>query len=200
MRILATAFDPCADEPAPNPSQVVLDRLTPPHGAHLEKRTLPTVYGAAGDLLLAAIANTRPHLVLMTGVAYSITTPTVRIETTARNADTSPRPDNAGQTGRPIIIPDAPPTLHTTIPLDHVRAALGHAGIRYTISGDAGGYLCNHAYYLALHTISQESPPAACVFAHVGPGAEAIAEAVRACQTIMRVLAEHTPAATGGAR
>lgn len=66
MRILATAFDPCADEPAPNPSQVVLDRLTPPHGAHLEKRTLPTVYGAAGDLLRAAIANTRPHLVLLT--------------------------------------------------------------------------------------------------------------------------------------
>jgi len=185
MRVLATAFDPCTDEPAPNPSQVVIERLTPPPGVHIEKITLPTIYGEADEILRDAINRTQPNLILMTGV--SLKADPVKIETTAHNADTSRKPDNAGKLGQPIIIPGTPPTLGTTIPLDLVLPALDEAGVRYGLSGDAGGYLCNHTYYVALHTLTDR--PAACLFIHVGPHEAAINECVRACQTIISALA-----------
>lgn len=190
MRILATAFDPCINEPAPNPSEVLIARLACPPGARLRTLTLPTVYGEADRILSDAIEATDPDLVLLTGVSRKADP--VKLETVARNADTSPRRDNAGRTGRPVIVPGAPETLTTTLPMHLTLPALHAAGVRYELSDDAGGYLCNRAYYTALHLLRERTP---CVFVHVGFGAEAIAEGVRAAETIIDALAAHIPAA-----
>lgn len=184
MRILATAFDPCTDDPAPNPSEVLVARLTPPPGARLYTLTLPTVYGQADHILRRAIVTTVPDLVLLTGVSGRADP--VKLETVARNSDTSPRPDNAGRTGDPVIVLDGPATLPATLPLDTVLPALDTAGVRYTLSDDAGGYLCNHAYYVALHALRHLR--VACMFVHIGFGDEAIDEGVRAAETMIRAL------------
>jgi pyroglutamyl-peptidase len=39
------------------------------------------------------------------------------------------------------------------LPLEHFQKVLQDRKIPYTISSDAGGYVCNHVFYLALHQI-----------------------------------------------
>jgi pyroglutamyl-peptidase len=72
----------------------------------------------------------------------------LRIETTARNRDTSTAPDNTGVVRSDHAIREAgPATYATRLPVEALRAALLADGYPVRTSADAGGYLCNRLFY-----------------------------------------------------
>ncbi len=130
-----------------------------------EARVLPVDHAAAAEALRAAIAETRPAALLLTGLADA---PAPRLELVAR------RPAHLGGGGetRPGLWPWAAAR-------DAMRAAGAPAGL----SRDAGRYVCETAYWTALEA---EAAPPLVAFLHVPPLSERwpaarVAVAVAAC-------------------
>jgi pyroglutamyl-peptidase len=122
---------------------------------------LDVVYDVAAEQLQRAVAAVRPDLVLCLGVAPD---DRIRVETTARNRDRCPHPDNAGvvRADDPIR-PDGPDAMPTRLPVERILAALQAHGFEAVPSQDAGGYLCNHVFYRLLDGIG----PSVAGFVHV---------------------------------
>lgn len=100
-------------------------------------------------------ATARPDGLLMLGVDASATE--LRLETVARNW-TGHTPDAEGIVAPGTIDPSAPPMLAATLwPAE--------ALVRYTVSVDAGSYLCNYSFFRALRTW----PDARIGFVHIPP-------------------------------
>jgi pyroglutamyl-peptidase len=144
--ILVTGFGPFGSYET-NPAWESIRML---HGAVIGRsririERIDVVYDLAGPQLADAIQRTGADLVLSLGVAPGTE---IRVETTARNRDTAPVPDNAGvlRQDEPIR-PDGPDTVPTRLPVDALVAALRQAGYPVRTSDDAGGYLCNHLFY-----------------------------------------------------
>ena len=53
------------------------------------------------------------------------------------------------------------------MPVDGLVAALHAQGIPASASRDAGGYLCNHIFYVLMRVLEQERPQARGGFVHV---------------------------------
>jgi pyroglutamyl-peptidase len=178
MRLLLTGFESFGDIPR-NPVQLIVEALA--HDADLRSfrnlgglstAILPVEFAAAGERIRALIEATRPDVILMLGVAAK--REAISLERIALNLDDSlARPDNAGAMldGAPIA-PDGPLALAATLPLVELCAALAAAGIPAAISNHAGAYVCNHVFYVALHTVARLGLPAACGFIHVPLPAE----------------------------
>jgi hypothetical protein len=62
-----------------------------------------------------------------------------------RTTTQRPRPGSA-------IDPAGPLALRSTLPVDAIVAALEAEGIPAEVSRDAGGYLCNHVFYVLLQS------------------------------------------------
>lgn len=149
MKLLLTGFEPFGAL-ALNPSELVVRALAGRPGI-AASAVLPTVYGQAGDRLLALIERERPDLVLMTGVAAKRAE--ISLERVALNLEDADKPDNAGvRRGGSPIEPGAPLARATTLDLAPPLAALKARGIPAAISNHAGAFVCNHVYYRALGT------------------------------------------------
>lgn len=155
---LLTAFGPFPGAPE-NPTPSVIADAAGSNGART--LVLRTEYAAVpGALAQAALHD--PETVVMTGLAAGAER--VRIELIARNAAASDHPDSAGaRRAAETILTGAPDTLETTADLPALFAALSEAGIDHEISRDAGGYVCNFAYFHALRCF----PAAQVVFVHL---------------------------------
>lgn len=172
MRLLLTGFGPFGDT-LRNPAQLIVEVLAaeyaaaPTDGLHCTSAILPVEFAAAGDRIAALIADLRPDVILMLGVAAK--RDALSLERIALNLDDSPtRPDNAGVTPDAApIVPAGPLALAATLPLIELRTALAAAGIPAVISNHAGAYVCNHVFYVALHTVARLGLPARCGFIHV---------------------------------
>jgi pyroglutamyl-peptidase len=155
--LLLTGFEPFGGETV-NPSWQVARALDGERveGATVHALQLPCVFGAARDVLDAALARTRPVLVLALGQAGGRDGFTV--ERVAVNVDDGRIPDNAGQ--RPIdtpVVPGGPAAYFATLPIKAMVAALQQAGWPAAVSQTAGTFVCNHLFYGLMHSLRRRS-------------------------------------------
>lgn len=145
--LLITAFSAFPGVPD-NPTETLLHSLEDAGDALLARArrvVLPTVYGDAPARMIAAL-DPMPRAILMTGYSYKAQGVVLERRATAeRRAD---RPDASGTC-------PAPPagngdTHDTRVPVEEIAAQLREAGLPADLSGDAGGYVCNHVYHAAL--------------------------------------------------
>jgi pyroglutamyl-peptidase len=164
VRVLLTAFGPFPGVPE-NPTMLaaealVKERWSPPD-ASLRVEILPVEWSLTAERLPALLASGF-HAALLTGVAAR--SPFFRVEHTARNRIQAAVADSSGETRSGAVFAGAP-DLRTSAPAALIASKLRKAGLAARQSGDAGGYLCNFAYYHALRAAQQ----AECLFLHMPP-------------------------------
>jgi pyroglutamyl-peptidase len=171
LRILITGFGPFPGAPF-NPTQALVARLTRLRrpaftDVELSSHIFPVTYQAVDSELPRALAEYKPHALLMFGLAGR--TKFVRIETRARNAVTMLWPDAAQTRARKGSIADGADAQrfgpHTAKLL---RAAKG-AGLEARASRDAGSYLCNYLSWRAIEAVNNDNGPHLTAFVHIPP-------------------------------
>ena len=171
LRILVTGFGPFPGAPH-NPTQALVARLVKlrrPAFADVElsSHIFPVTYRAVDRELPRALAENKPHALLMFGLASC--TGYVRIETRARNAVTMLWPDASQARSRKGSIEGGADArmfgLHTQKLL---RAADG-TGIDARASRDAGSYLCNYLSWRAIEAVEAGNGPRLAAFVHIPP-------------------------------
>jgi pyroglutamyl-peptidase len=147
-----------------NPTRWLVSVLRAASGWHVVRTVLPTSFArVAGPV--AEVFGDRPDAVVMFG--YTGQTDRLRVEQVARNRDGSRCPDNDGRLGGPVILPGRPPVYSSTVELAPTLAALQAQRSPFTYSIDAGDYVCNHSYFLALDRAWSVRPVVPCLFVHI---------------------------------
>jgi len=157
LKALVTGFEPFGGRDV-NPSQLLVERLD-----GVVRAILPVSYARAADELRRAIDEHDPDVVICFGLADDRTA--ITIERFAHNLDEATTTDNdaAPGSGEPID-PAGPVAYRSRLPVDAIVEALRAEGIDASPSRDAGGYLCNHVFYVLMHTLR---PDAVGGFVHV---------------------------------
>ena len=147
--ILLTGFEPFGGRPV----NTSWEAIAPLEGrrvgdAILRCVRLPVAWGRIEAPLKEALDRFQPDAVLCLGEGrpgeYSL-------ETLARNR-ALPYPDNRqALPGRSRVIPGAPDSYPTALPVDVLLEGLRKAGFPAGPSSDAGGYLCEECFYLLMH-------------------------------------------------
>jgi pyroglutamyl-peptidase len=114
---------------------------------------LPVAYARAAEELRRALDTTRPDLVVCFGQADGRTG--ISIELFAHNLDGAEYADNDGATSVAVIDPEGPVAYRTGLPADEIVAALRAEGIPAAASRDAGGFLCNHVFYVLMRELER---------------------------------------------
>jgi pyroglutamyl-peptidase len=144
--LLVTAFEPFAGARR-NPSALVLESLA--GAGPLATALLPVSATETPRALRRALQAHEPAGVLLLGEARGRAT--VCLERRARNRADYPIPDNGGaRLSNVTIDPSGAAELVTSLPVEAWAAEVSSAGVPCVVSEDAGSFLCNHAYYLAL--------------------------------------------------
>jgi pyroglutamyl-peptidase len=166
MKALVTAFDPFGGSGV-NSSLEAVRRLPPCIGA-LEITTvaLPTSYARSHAALEAAIARTKPDIVLCVGQAGERAALCVeRIAINVQDADIA---DNDG--ARPLdapVIAGGPAAYLTTLPARAAVAALRAQSLPAQLSTSAGTFVCNHVFYRLMHLAAARRNAFIAGFLHV---------------------------------
>lgn len=155
--ILLSGFEPFAGA-ARNPSwdavQAVAAGWT---GAErIDTLLLPVAFARAEHVLRERLAETRPDVVIATGLAEGRTALTP--ERIAVNLDDARIPDADG--AQPVdepALPGGPAAFFTTLPVKRMVAAARDAGCPAELSGSAGAYVCNHVFTI-LQSATADSP------------------------------------------
>ena len=158
--VLATGFEPFGGS-GTNPSQRLVESLE-----GVEKAVLPVSYARAAGELRRAVREVQPDVVVCFGQADGRSG--ISLERFAHNLDEASTADNdeAPGSGAPID-PGGPLAYASTLPVDALVAALRADGIPAHASRDAGGFLCNHVFYVLMRQLEQERPRAIGGFVHV---------------------------------
>ncbi len=169
MQITVTGFDAFGGLPGNSSEVGVLQLARGGSGwapGVLDTRVLPTVYSLADQSVRMLLHSDAPDLLLMTGMASS--SRAVLIETRARNQDACPEPDNAGEVRLgDQVRRDGPEFYSASIDVRALYGGLRARAIPALISDDAGGFVCNHAFYVACHEIERARLPTQCGFLHL---------------------------------
>jgi pyroglutamyl-peptidase len=165
-RVLATGFEPF-DEGTVNSSQQLVGGLAgaPPRGVELATAVLPVAYARAADALRAAVRASEPDVVVCFGQADGRTG--ISVERFAHNLDSAEPLDNDGVSSGAEIDAGGPAAYRSTLPVEQIVSALRADGIPAAESRDAGGFLCNHVFYVLMRVLEQERPQAIGGFVHV---------------------------------
>jgi pyroglutamyl-peptidase len=156
VNVLLTGFEPFGEH-AVNPSQLIAEEL----GGVV----LPVSYARAAGGLRRALDERDPDLVVAFGLADD--RDAVTPERFAHNLDEADRTDNDEARGSGAEIdPAGPIAYRSTLPVDEIVAALRAHDIPAAVSRDAGGYLCNHLFYVLMHSLK---PGRSGGFVHVPP-------------------------------
>jgi pyroglutamyl-peptidase len=124
-----------------------------------------TSYAAVDRDLPKLLARHKPDIVLMFGLAAR--TPSVRVETHARNARSILFPDVSGYRPGDRAIVRGKPALQGHAPFRRLLGAARAARVPARTSRDAGRYLCNYVYWRALEASRSGTPLAQ--FIHIPP-------------------------------
>ena len=151
LRILLTGFEPFGGDSV-NPAWLVAQHLSRASiaGAQVLAVQLPCVFGLSAQVLVQALAQHSPDVVLALGLAQG--REGVSIERVAINVDDARIPDNAGQ--QPIdtpVVPGGPAAYFCTLPIKRLAQGLQQAGHPVNISQTAGTFVCNHVFYALQH-------------------------------------------------
>ena len=162
-RVLVTGFEPFGGADV-NPSQKLVEALAsePSEGVELATAVLSVAWARAADELARALDSAKPELVVCFGQADGRAQ--VEVERFALNFDDGA--DEAGETRRAEIVPGGPVAYRSSLPVDAIVEALREEGIPATSSRDAGGFLCNHVFYVLTRTLA-ERPGIRGGFVHV---------------------------------
>jgi pyroglutamyl-peptidase len=161
VTVLVTGFEPFGGS-STNPSQRLVESLD----SGVATALLPVSYARAADELRRAVRDARPDVVLSFGQADGRTG--ISIERFAHNLDEATTTDNDASPGSGAAIePAGPAACASTLPVDEIVTALRASGIPAQPSRDAGGFLCNHVFYVLLRLLEQERPEAIGGFVHV---------------------------------
>ena len=174
-RVLVTGFEPFGTHEV-NPSALIAEAL----GGVV----LPVSFARASGALRDAIDERDPELVVCFGLSDGRSA--ISVERFAHNLDEADAVDNEGAGGSGSAIdPDGPLALPSSLPVDAIVAALRAEEIPAAPSRDAGGYLCNHVFYVLMGALE---PGRKGGFVHV-PSLDAIplASQIRAARTIVAV-------------
>jgi pyroglutamyl-peptidase len=150
-RVLVTGFEPFGGADV-NPSQKLVGALAsdPPPEVELATAVLPVAWERATDELLHALESERPELVVCFGQADGRAH--LSVERFALNFDEGT--DEAGEERRAEIATDSPVAFRSSLPVDAIIEALRAGGIPATPSRDAGGFLCNHVFYVLMRALA----------------------------------------------
>jgi pyroglutamyl-peptidase len=154
--VLVTGFEPFGKHEI-NPSQLIAEEL--------DGVVLPVSYARAADELRRALDERDPEIVVAFGLAddRAAVTP----ERFAHNLDEADTADNDDTAGSGAEIEAAGPLAYrSTLPVDEIVTALRAHDLPAAVSRDAGGYLCNHVFYVLMHTLK---PGRMGGFVHVPP-------------------------------
>ena len=164
--MLVTGFEPF-DGAAVNPSQRVVEVLaaSPPTGVELQTVVLPVSYARAADALRAAVRDARPDVVVCFGQADGRSG--ISVEQFAHNLDSAESVDSDGVASDAEIDPDGPAAYGSTLPVAGIVEALRAEGVPAAESRDAGGFLCNHVFYVLMRMLEVERRGARGGFVHV---------------------------------
>jgi pyroglutamyl-peptidase len=164
-RLLVTGFD-IFGRLQLNPSAYLVQSLATKFGNSIDTAVLPTSYADASERSISLIQHQNPRCLLMFG--YSARSPGLKLEARAHNRDRARTPD-IEQVVRVdnAILDDAPCTYTSTAPVSQLHGRLTDQGIPVVMSRSAGGYVCNHVYFLALHHGQLHGIPRVCLFVHV---------------------------------
>ena len=171
LRILITGFGPFPGAPW-NPTQPLVARLTKLRrpafdDIELSSHIFPVTYKAVDRELPLALAEHKPHAMLMFGLAGR--TRFVRIETRARNAVTMLWPDaSQARSRKGSIEGGAGAKMFGPHTLKLLRAADG-TGLDARASRDAGSYLCNYLSWRAIEAVEADNGPRLAAFVHIPP-------------------------------
>ena len=151
LRILIAGFEPFGGDSV-NPSWLVAQHLSRASiaGAQVQALQLPCVFGVSAQVLVQALAQHQPDVVLALGLAQG--REGISIERVAINVDDARIPDNAGQ--QPIdtpVVPGGPAAYFSTLPIKRLVLGLQQAGHPAHISQTAGTFACNHVFYALQH-------------------------------------------------
>ncbi len=150
-RVLVTGFEPFGGAHV-NPSQKLVEALAsdPPDGAAVATAVLPVAWDRAADELLRTLEREQPELVVCFGQADGRAH--VEIERFALNFDEGS--DEEGEARRAEISADGPVAYRSSLPVDAIVEALRADGIPAAASRDAGGFLCNHVFYILMGALA----------------------------------------------
>jgi len=155
-RVLVTGFEPFGKNDV-NPSQLLAESL----GGIV----LPVSYARAAAGLRRAIDERNPDVVVAFGLADD--REAIWVERFAHNLDEASTTDNDDAAGSGTEIErGAPLALATRLPADEIVEALRAEEIPAGISRDAGGFLCNHVFYVLLRALRDRQVGG---FVHVPP-------------------------------
>lgn len=160
-QVLVTGFEPFSGSSV-NPSQQLVEALS----GDLAKAVLPVSYAQAADELRRAVREAEPDVVICFGQADGRTG--ISIERFAHNLDEAATNDNDAVAGSGTAIDAAGSIAYpSTLPVDEIVTALRAEGIPAAPSRDAGGFLCNHVFYVLMRLLEEERPQAIGGFVHV---------------------------------
>lgn len=145
--VLLTGFEPFGGDPI-NPSWEVARALDGQRigAAAIEAVRLPTAFAQAPATLQAAIARTRPALVIALGLAGNRSA--ISVERVAINLIDARIADNTG--AQPIdqpVIAGAPPAHFSSLPVKAIVARLRAEAVPAELSFSAGSFVCNQVFY-----------------------------------------------------
>jgi len=195
-RVLVTGFE-AFDGGTVNPSQLLVEALeaSSPPGIELTVAVLPVAYARAADVLRGAVRAAQPDVVVCFGQADGRAG--VSVERYAHNLDSAEPVDNDGATSGAEIDPNGPVAYRSTLPVEAIVDLLREAGIPASESRDAGGFLCNHVFYVLMRVLEEERPKAIGGFVHVPLLPEqALEKQVPSMPLEMLVRAAHIAVAT----
>lgn len=160
------AFPGVADNPTESLMRW-LDQHRPgrPRGLELVTAVLPVEWSAAPAVLDDLVTQVAPDAMLHFGASRRAGG--FRIEQWARNR-TSFQSDAVGRRApAPHVKPGGPRVLRAPFNAAGIALHLQGLGLPSAASADAGRYLCNAIYYLALERCRRERRPRTCLFVHV---------------------------------
>ena len=167
--ILFTGFGPFPGVPA-NSTSALAPQFAHEARAHFSQHTaynlvLPTDWRVAPARLTDALETLQPDILIMFGVSDSARG--MRLETRAQNK-TAQLPDALGKLpGSMIIDPLGPEYLEATAPVQEIAVNLQAVELPIELSSDAGTYLCNAAFYVALAEAARNNHKCLTSFIHL---------------------------------
>jgi pyroglutamyl-peptidase len=150
--VLLTGFDAFGNW-STNPSALVTQAVAGPAGDTVVGNVLPTSYSRAGSAIERLLLSHRPQAALLLGLHPKAEQ--LVFERVARNRDDSPARDNDGvQHVSRVIVPGAPAQYAGTLPWAALHGRARCEQVDAVDSDDAGGFVCNHVYYRAVHCVA----------------------------------------------
>ena len=130
----------------------------------IHTHTFPVIYQDADERLRKVIEETKPHILILTGVSPINC---IQLEKRAHNRDNS-SPDNLGEVrSNQLIIDQAPFRYESNLPLDEFANQITNMGGNLKVSEHAGEFLCNHYYFRAFHMKNTQGKPSEVLFVHM---------------------------------